>query len=88
MRFEAVVYFASPRTIFSGKMHEEDVILRKSVRWKWLARLIAGCIHAMLHPERAGCVVVDSFGKVIEHTEPERPDPAKFKRGKTTLLGQ
>jgi hypothetical protein len=84
--FEAVVYFASPRTIFSGKIQEPDVILRKPAPFRWMARGIARSTHSQLDPARCGYAILDSDGNAVEHVEPQLPDPSKFERGKTTHL--
>lgn len=88
MRFEAVVYFASPRTIFSGKVHADDVICRRPFPWKWLAGIAARCAHAMLDPSRCGYCVVDSSGSDVRHVEPKLKPAAKPKAGETHILGQ
>jgi hypothetical protein len=67
--YEAVVYFASPRTRWSMKVQEEDVILRRSVPWLWLARRIARGVHAQLDASKCGYVVLKD-GDEVEHVEP------------------
>jgi hypothetical protein len=64
--YEAVVYFASPRTQWSGKVHTDDVIVRRPHRWAWLARMDARSTHARLDPQRCGYAVIRD-GKELEH---------------------
>lgn len=41
MRFEAIVYFAGPKTIWAEKIDETEIIARFHAPWLWLARLQA-----------------------------------------------
>ena len=69
MRYEAIVYFASPRTRWSMKVQEDDVIMRRPYLWRWLARFEARSLHAQLDPEKCGYVVLRD-GEELEHVEP------------------
>jgi hypothetical protein len=67
---EALVYFASPRTVWQSKVAEEDIIFRRAVPWLWMARWLARSTHAPLDPHRCGWLVMRD-GEVIEHVEPD-----------------
>ncbi len=70
-RYEAVVYFAGPKTLWSGKVDDSEVILRKPSVWRWGALRLAKSTHAQLDATRCGWVLLDK-GAVVEHVEPLR----------------
>lgn len=70
MKYEAVVYFASPRTVWAGKVHDEDVIARRQHRWRWLARLDARSTWARLDAERCGYALLKN-GDILIHEPAE-----------------
>lgn len=74
MSYEAIVYFASPRTRWARKIQEEDVIMRRSCRWLWHARSLARDLHAFLDPAKCGWVVVKD-GQEVEHVEATESEP-------------
>jgi len=65
-----VVYFSGPRTKWSGRIDDSEVIARISTRFQWLAGMLARSTHARLDPHRCGYAVL-ADGLAIEHIEPK-----------------
>lgn len=55
--YKVVVYFASPRTKWAGKIHDEDVIAGYRYRRLWLARWIARSVINNLNAKRCGYAI-------------------------------
>lgn len=75
MNYEVVLYFAGPKTLFSGRISEDEIILRRSCPWRWLARKIARNLHSQLDPARVGWAVLKD-GEAVEHVEALVAEPA------------
>ncbi len=69
MTYDAVIYFAGPKTVWSGKVAEEEIIARQQSPYRFLARSFARSTHANLDPTKCGYVVLQD-GNVLEHVEP------------------
>lgn len=65
-RFEVVIFFAGPLSLWSGKPHPREVIARRSSRWRWHALALAQSVLAHVDSGRCGYVVMLD-GKVIHH---------------------
>lgn len=74
MSYEAVLYFAGPKTLWSQKVDASEVIMRWASRSRWLATRVARSTHRQLDPSRCGYVVLKD-GDVIEHVKPVLPKP-------------
>jgi hypothetical protein len=72
--YESLVYFAGPKSLWSQKVDPSEVIMRREVPWRWLARALAVTTHARLDPTRCGWVVLMD-GKEVEHVESVLPKP-------------
>lgn len=72
--YEAIIYFAGPKTIFSGKLAEDEIIMRRPLVFRWAALSHARAVHARLDPQRCGYVVRKGV-EVIEHVEPMLKQP-------------
>jgi hypothetical protein len=82
-----LVYFASPRTIFNGKVCDEDIIAHQESQYRFVARSFARTTHGFLDPTRCGYVVLKD-GETLEHVEPILPKPSRPVPGKTAQLGR
>jgi len=67
--FEAVVYFNGPLSKWKKKVAEEEVIARKMIPFRRLARAFARRTHGGLDPTKCGYVLLQD-GNILEHVEP------------------
>lgn len=86
MKYEAIVYFAGPKTIWSGKVAEEEILIRRESRYLWLARSLAQSAYQLLDPTRVGYVVMKD-GREVEHVEPQLKQPLRKGRTASHLTG-
>lgn len=68
MRFDGIIYFQGPKTKWSGRIAEEEIIAKVSSRFHWIARWLTRSAHAHLDRSRCGYAII-SDDKVIEHIE-------------------
>lgn len=76
MTFEVIVYFAGPRSVWSGKPDPREVIARRSARWLWLAHARAQAVLAAADSGRCGYVIMQ--GREVlhhEHAKDEQCNP-------------
>lgn len=70
--FEGIIYFRGPRTSWSGKVDEGEVIGRVSSHFKWFTRWLTRSAYAHLDPERCGYLVREG-AVTIEHVQARSP---------------
>lgn len=66
---EVLVFYNGPRTQWSGKVVDDDVIARKPVQFLWLARIVAKNLLAQLNTGRCGYVITRD-GEPVEEVLP------------------
>lgn len=76
MRYEVVIFFAGPKSLWQGKPHPREILARRSSRWLWLAHARASAVLAAVDSGRCGYVVMKD-GKEIhhEHAKDEECNP-------------
>ena len=68
--YVGIIYFASPRTLFAGKVQEEDIIARHESPYRFIARSLTRSTYKSLDPAKCGYAVLKD-GKTVEHVEAE-----------------
>lgn len=66
--YESVIYFRGPKTMWAGKVSEDEVIARRESKYLWFARSYARELHGSLDPTRCGYIVLKD-SEVLEHVE-------------------
>jgi len=66
--FEAVIYYAGPKTRWSKKIDSDEILARWHGSWRWALRYRVKSAHALLDADRCGYAVLED-GEVIEHVE-------------------
>jgi hypothetical protein len=72
--------------VWSGKVADDEIIMRRSAPALWIARWMARRTHASLDPTRVGYVVLKD-GKEVEHVEPKLKAPLRKGRTASHLTG-
>jgi len=73
--FEGVIYFAGPKSRWSGAIDDTELVARVSAPWRWLARLHLLNVHGSLDASRCGYALLRD-GEVIEQYDPPIPEPS------------
>lgn len=68
MSFQGVIYFNGPKTQWSGRIDEEEIIAQVSSRYHWFARWLTRSAYGNLDPSRCGYAVLKD-GATLEHVE-------------------
>lgn len=68
--YSGVVYFAGPRSRWSGRMDDSEVIARVSAPWRWLASLLTLSLFRQLDDSKCGYALMDG-GTCLEQFHPE-----------------
>lgn len=68
--YEVVIYYNGPRTQWSGKVVDNDVITRLPVRFLWLARIQANSLIGQLNQGRCGYVILRDGALAEEYLPP------------------
>jgi hypothetical protein len=68
--FEVLIYFNGPRSQWSGKVVDDDVIARYPAPFLWLARARARSIVRQLNQSKCGYLIMGD-GELIENRAPE-----------------
>jgi hypothetical protein len=65
----AVIYYLGPKTLWSKKIDEDEIIASRDARSLLAVRWWAQSIHAQLDKTRCGWAIVDDSGAALEHVE-------------------
>lgn len=66
--YKVLIYFASPRTKWAGKIHDDDVISGYRYRWLFVARWVARSVMSNLNAQRCGYAIFRG-SELIESVE-------------------
>ena len=67
--YEGIVYFAGPKSRWSGKIDSGEVLARIFSPWRWLARIQMLNIHGSLRADRCGYALLRN-GNCVEQYDP------------------
>ena len=69
-QYDSVVYFAGPRSKWSGKVSEDEIIARRQVPFLWAGLFWARSACRQLNMTRVG-IAVSFDGTVVFHQHPK-----------------
>lgn len=62
-----VIYFHGPKTAWSKKIDEGEIVAERTLYFRWFARLWAKSIVDQLTAHRCGYTLLDDGGDELEH---------------------
>lgn len=67
--YTGVVYFAGPKSRWSGRIAESETLARFDGRWRWVVRMATVSLFRRLDPACCGYVILEN-GVCLEHFDP------------------
>jgi hypothetical protein len=67
--YEGVIYFAGPRSRWSGRIDDGEIVARFAARWRWLARAQMLSAFSALDQTRCGYALLKN-GVPVEQYDP------------------
>lgn len=75
MKYQWVVYFAGPKTKWTGTVDESETLAFGEAPWRWLARATARGVYRSLDSRKCGWVLLQDGAQIERWTPTAVPEP-------------